>query len=280
MLGLDAGALAEALAIVATRATGTAGRIAGRTSRWLTLGCAAHDAILAVRAARHGLLGDRALLDGRWSEITGVALDRDVLLDGLGERFRFDDISFKPVCGARQTLAAVSALRDILAGGVAPETIREIAVEVPSAYLAMIDRPHVPAGRQDTFASVQYQLALAALAPERLYDVVRTTVADTPSVRAFMAKVTVTADPALDGAYPEAWPACVTVTTNDGTLRVVEMRRPFGDPGTGFDWGAAVAKFDRTVTNGHAIAGPLAAHCLGLGTGTLPRIIAMGEISP
>ena len=270
MLCLDVDQLAEALAVAATRATGTSGRIPGRTSRWLTLGCAAHDAVLAVRAARRGLLGDRALLDGRWSDITGIALDRDVLLDGLGERFRFEETSFKPICGAKQTIAAVYALRDILAGGLAPGAIRDVLVEVPSAYHAMIDRPHVPTGRQDTFASVQYQLALAALAPDRLYDVTRATVADDPAIRAFMVKVRVATDPALDAAYPDAWPASVTVTANDGTLHVVEMRRPFGDPGTGFDWAAAIAKFDRIT---EAASAPLAEHCRGLGTGTLPRVL-------
>jgi 2-methylcitrate dehydratase PrpD len=272
MLGLDAAQLAEALAIVATRATGTSGRIPGRTSRWLTLGCAAHDAVLAVRAARQGLLGDRALLDGRWSEITGVNLDRDLLLEGLGERFRFDEISFKPICGAKQTIAAVYGLRNILAGGLAPDAIRDVLVEVPSAYHAMIDRPHLPSGRQDTFASVQYQLALAACAPDRLYDVTRATVAAGPDIRAFMAKVRVASDPALDRAYPQTWPASVTVTANDGSLHIVEIQRPFGDPGTGFDWEAAISKFDRTVAGAHS--GTLAAHCLGLGTGTLPRVLA------
>ena len=52
------------------------------------------------------------LLDGKWSEITGVALDRDALLGDLGRRFELDAVSFKPVCAAKQTIAAIHAFRD------------------------------------------------------------------------------------------------------------------------------------------------------------------------
>jgi 2-methylcitrate dehydratase PrpD len=237
-----------------------------------------------VRGARRGPRGpSRAArlagrsLDGRWSEITGIALDRDRLLDGLGQRFDFDDVSFKPICGAKQTIAAVYAFRDVLAGGVDADSIRDVLVEVPGAYHAMIDRPNLPSGRQDTFASVQYQLALAAYAPDRLYDVTRASIAGAPEIDSFMGKVRVATDPALDAAYPRTWPASVTVTTDDGTLHVVEMQRPLGDPGTGFGWDAAIAKFDRAVP-GATDASALAGLCREFGTGTLPALLA--AVSP
>jgi len=262
--GLTPDELAHALAIVATRATGTSGRIPGRTSRWLTLGCAARDAALAVRAARRGLRGDLALLDGKWSEITAIALDREALLGDLGTRFAFDETSFKPVCAGKQTIAAIQGFREIVASGLDADGAREVIVAVPAAYREMIDRPNFPVARQDSLANVRYSLALAVVAPERLVDVVRDELLDGPRIRALMAKVRVETDPALDAAYPREWPARVTVTSGDGTVRERTVMRAFGDPGTGFGWDAATEKFAAIAPGNDA--GLIANACRNLGT--------------
>jgi 2-methylcitrate dehydratase PrpD len=270
--GLDATVVAEALAIVATRATGTSGRIPGRTSRWLTLGCAARDAALAVRAAQRGLHGDLTLLDGRWSAITAVALERDALLGDLGVRFELDAVSFKPVCAAKQTIAAIQGFREIVAGGVDADGARSVTVTVPSSYREMIDRTTFPVARQDSLSNVRYSLALAVAAPERLLDVHRSELIGTPRVRALMAKVDVAIDPALDAAYPRDWPARVIVTAGDGTVHERTVMRPFGDPGTGFGWDAAAEKFAAIAPRADGAA--VAAACRGLGNGTLPVLLA------
>lgn len=269
--GLDAAVIAEALAIVATRATGTSGRIPGRTSRWLTLGCAARDAALAVRAAQRGLRGDLSLLDGKWSTITCVAVEHDALLGELGVRFELDAVSFKPVCAAKQTIAAIQGFREIVAAGVDADGARGVTVNVPSAYREMIDRTAFPVARQDSLSNVRYSLALAVAAPQRLLDIHRSELVNTPRVRALMAKIDIAIDPALDAAYPGDWPARVTVTAADGTLHERTVMRPFGDPGTGFGWEAALEKFAAIAPQADAAA--VAAACRGLGTGTLARLL-------
>ena len=273
--GLDAAELAEALAIVATRATGTSGRIPGRTSRWLTLGCAARDAVLAVRAAARGLRGDRALLDGKWTEITGIALDRDAVIGGLGERFAFDEVSFKPVVAAKQSIAAIQGFRELLDGGLDPDAARDVTVAVPSAYREMIDRPSFPVARQDSLGNVRYSFALAVVAPERLRDVVRAELLDAPRIRALMAKVQVGVDPALDAVYPRDWPARVSVTAGDGRVHERTVMRPFGDPGTGFDWDAARDKFATIAPRADAVA--IERACRNLGSGTLPALLRLSS---
>lgn len=273
LLRCDADALADAFAIAATLAVGTSGRIASRTSRWLTQGCAAQSAALAALAAARGLHGDRSLLDGRWSELTGIGLDTGALLAGLDECLAFPDVGFKPFCTARQALASVLALRALIDEGVPVDPIADVLVAVPEAYRAMIDRPAFPAARQESLADVRYQLALAALRPEALFDVVRDPLADDAPLRAFMQRVRIEADPELDALYPQRWPGRVTVRLDDGSVHAREMREPFGDPGTAFGWDAAREKFVRAAPHVRGCEA-IEADARRLGEGTLPALVA------
>ena len=173
-------------------------------------------------------------------------------------------MSFKPVCAAKQTIAAIQGFRELVAAGLDADAARGVTVAVPSAYREMIDRTAFPVARQDSLSNVRYSFALAVAAPERLLDVHRNELVDTPRIRALMAKVEVAIDPALDAAYPRDWPARVTVTAGDGSVHERTVMRPFGDPGTGFGWDAATEKFAAIAP--HADAAAIAAACRGLGT--------------
>ena len=70
--------------------------------------------------------------------------------------------------------------------------------------------------------SVAHQIALAALEPERLYDVDRSAAAPgaaDAAVTQFAAKVEVVADAALETFYPRHWPAEVEVEAGGEVFR-------------------------------------------------------------
>jgi 2-methylcitrate dehydratase PrpD len=235
LLSFDAAQTADAIGIAASLATGTTGRPAGKTSRWLTMGCAVQNGVIAALGARRGMRGDTGLLDGRWSAILGIALDAEALVDGLGVRYEAAASCIKPWCAAKQTIAATDAFRALLREErLDPRGVRDIVISVPAAYRAMIDKPALPRVRQESFASVQYQLALAAFAPDKAYDVARTDIASTADVARLMSVTSVVAEARLDAAYPAAWPARVALTTSDGVRLEREVMHPLGDPGTPF----------------------------------------------
>lgn len=237
LLSLSAAQTADAIGIAANLATGITGRPAGKTSRWLTLGCAVQNGVIAALGAQRGMRGDTALLDGAWSTILGIPLDGTALTDGLGEFYEGAASCLKPWCAAKQTVAATAAFRALIREEhLDARNVRDVVVSVPAAYRAMIDKPALPRVRQESFASVQYQLALAAFAPERAYDIVRTDIETTAGVERLMSVTTVISDPRLDAAYPAAWPARVAVTTVDGARLEREVMHPLGDPGTPFGW--------------------------------------------
>src|SRR5258707_8219980 len=170
LLGLTERPAAHALSIALILASPGAGRPGGpTTSRWLALGNAARNGVTAAPSAQSGFPGDLRIFEGEFfSSIYGLSPNRAALLD---ERPVLGDVSFKPWCAAKQTMAATQALKEIVESGVLPSEMTELVVSVPPPYLRMIDHGVFPGDRPSHLSSVAYQMALAAFAPEGALDV-------------------------------------------------------------------------------------------------------------
>jgi len=103
--------LATALAFCA--GTPSAAASSERSSRWLSLGIAAANGILAARAAERGLLGSPQLLERNGRRIAGVDISETRLAGDLGDRYHFDGLSMKPYPVARQGPAAIEAADEL-----------------------------------------------------------------------------------------------------------------------------------------------------------------------
>ena len=239
-------ATADALALALTFASPAVGHHnAATTSRWFALGNAARNGLVAALAAQQGFTSDRKLIEGPiLSGAYGITPDVAVLTDGLGERIALAEVSFKPWCAARQTMAATQALREIIASGIAPAAIDEIAVSVPPPHLKMIDHGVTASDRASRLTSVQYCLAVATLAPDMAFDVQQSPPQLPPAVRNLMAKIKVAADERLLADYPRSWPAHVRVVAGFAQHERTVTHIP-GDPARPFDRGSVGKKFLR-----------------------------------
>src|SRR5439155_744875 len=112
--------------------------------------------------------------------------------------------------------AATQALKEIIAGGVAPSAIEEVTVAVLPPHRKMIDHGVVAGDRVSHLTSVQYCMAVAALAPEAAFDIQQAPAKIPSAVQALMAKIKVQADERLLAEYPRSWPARVRVTAGAG----------------------------------------------------------------
>ena len=246
---LDAAKTADALSLAMMLATRGTGRPHGSPSgRWMMFGLAVASGLSAVAAVQTGYRGDLALFEGSAFEDTwGFALDRDHLAAATPGRSCYPGLSLKPFCSAKQSIAAVEALRALLASGIKPEAIAAIRVKVPPAYVGMISLKAQDGMRTTTLVSAARQLALLALDPERLYDVERSQPATSPAVASLEAKVTIAAEPALAQHYPRNWPAEVEVVDKDGsTQREIVIAAP-GDPQRPLDTAAVEDKAHRLL---------------------------------
>src|SRR5260370_33962752 len=104
-------------------------------------------------------------------------------------------------------MAATQEFKAIIAGGVAPAAIDAIAVSVPPPHLKMIDHGVVAGDRASHLTSVQYAMAVVALAPEMAFDVQQAPPDLPPPVRALMGKITVEAAAPLPAHYTQPWHA-------------------------------------------------------------------------
>jgi 2-methylcitrate dehydratase PrpD len=246
LFGLDARQTAHALALALTYAApGVGHHNAPTTARWVAAGHAARNGVMAAEAAQAGFTADLALLDGSFfPNVYGITPKLEAL---SGERDVLADISFKPWCAARQTMAATQALKEIIADGVAPESITSVHASVLPPHQRMIDHGVKPGDRASYLTGLSYNMAAAAVAPE-LADVLSPIAGQVPdAVHAFMDKITIAADESLLADYPRIWPAHVVMTTASGRH---EKRIEFvpGDPSRPFSADEVRAKFRRFVT--------------------------------
>jgi 2-methylcitrate dehydratase PrpD len=249
MGGFDARQTAEALSLALMLSTRGTGRPHGSPSaRWLMFAVAVASGLSAVAAVRAGYRGDPGLLDGTGFEDSwGFALDRDQLAAASLAHSVYPALSLKPFCSAKQSIAAVEALRAILATGIGPGSIAAVRVRVPPAYAAMVGLKAQDQVRTTTLVSAARQLALLTFDPERLYDVDRSEAITDPAILAFEAKVEIVADAALAQYYPHDWPAEVEVVGTDGSTRRERVIAAPGDPGRPLDQDALDHKAHRLL---------------------------------
>ena len=231
LMRLDEAQAAHALALALTvAAPGVGHHNAPTTTRWLAVGLAARNGLAAARGARAGFTSDLNLLDGRFfASVYDAAPDTAELTRGLDQHLAMLDVSFKPWCAARQTMAATQALKDILTRGIKPENIAEIEAGVLPPHHGMLDHGVKAGDRASFLTSLPYQMAVAALEPEAAYDVAQSPTAVPEPVAALMAKVTVTQNERLLARYPKVWPAHVRVATVAGETYEQETEYVPGD---------------------------------------------------
>lgn len=240
LFGGGAADVAKAMALALNQISGGAGgHVAGQAPRWLLAGQAAATGLRAARAVRDGFAADTSLLDGDWLQrVHGLAFNREAALASAD----IGDVSVKPICAAKQTIAAVDGFRQFLADGVDPAAIESVRIGVPKDYVAMIGGGGGVASRLGRMTSVAYQCALAAYEPALLTDVERVDRSRDPQIVALMTKISVDHDPALDGFFPRRWPARVHVSVGS-MARTIEVIEAEGDPGRPLDEAAFTHKF-------------------------------------
>jgi 2-methylcitrate dehydratase PrpD len=271
LMRLDERQAAHGLALALTLAApGVGHHNAPTTTRWLAVGLAARNGLAAARAARAGFTSDLNLLDGNYfASVYDMKPDVGEVTRGLDQHLMVLDVSFKPWCAARQTMAATQALKEIVAGGVRPDDIVEIEAGVLPPHHGMLDHGVKTGDRASHLTSLPYQMALAVLDPAATFDVAQSPAAIAEPVASLMARITVTQNERLLARYPKIWPAHVRVATRSGAVHEKEIEHVPGDLRQPFDAAQVNEKFRRFVAPVLGAEG--AERMLALATGALQQ---------
>ena len=211
----------------------------------LHAGHAAQTGVLAAQGAAHGVTGVRDILEGDAG--FGAALcgspDWAIATAGLGTDYNVTRITQKNHgCCGHTFAASDAAMKLVREHALDPSRIAAVRV---SAYQVALDVTgnFDPATPFEARFSLPYVVAhgilhgavrLDAFAPARLQDA---------SIRALMARVTLTADPELTAAFPRQRAARVEIEMADGTCHAHFQPYRVGDPEAPLDDAMLTDKF-------------------------------------
>jgi len=222
---------ANALGIASLSAGGMiTGGAEGATARHLVFGHAAHNGLRALAAVEAGFTGPtRAFEDPRGFCLTLTASPRWEYLQNLDSYF-LPEVALKPYACARQLHAGVEALLALMQQHtIAPSSIKEITLSVPTANAGMVDRPSPPQNRAAALGSGQYVMAAAALRGKMNLSCFEDATLKDAQILGLLKRVAVASEKDLDRYFPRSWPGRVHLRLEDGAAHTNEIIIPKGE---------------------------------------------------
>lgn len=233
LLELNEEQIVHALGSAGTQAAGLWEFIAdGAMSKQLHPGKAAMNGTIAALLAEKDFTAARRILEGDRGFFKAMSeqYDEAKITEGLGERFKIVENSFKIHASCRHTHHAVDLVIETLRErSLRSEQIERIRVKTYQVALNITDNPEPSTVYASKF-SLQYCTALAAVTGKAgLADFNEEALWD-EKVREMMGRVEVMVDPAINAAYPEKWAAEVEIVLSGGETIVKQTDYPKGDP--------------------------------------------------
>ena len=240
VLGLDVTQMVNALGIVYSQVAGNhqVTRDGALTKR-MQPGFAAQAALISVQLAQRGVRGAQATfegVDGFLRVYLRDRCDRDALRAGLGQRYEFAELSYKPYpcCRFNHTgIDAALALRK--SGSVSAERVRRIRVGVNRQAYEAVATPIDVRKAPHTIVHAQFSLpfTVAAALADGHVGLSHFTEAsiDRDDILALAQRVDVFVDDDIEREWGRnISPAEMQVEMNDGTTQRVRVDWPLGHP--------------------------------------------------
>jgi 2-methylcitrate dehydratase PrpD len=245
LLSLDAERTAWALGLAGSSAGGTWAFLAdGAMSKRYHPGRAAETGVLAAALARAGFTGPTWIFEANWGGFLETYMPgrtrSAALTERLGHDFKILRSGVKPYASCRGAHATLDAVFDLAhVERVRAEDVAAVRIRCTEQDRMMLGNGH-PETRLAAQMSFAYSVAVAWTAGRAGLTEYEEPWLHDPRVRAFMPRVTVSADPAL----PEGSEAHVSVETHDG--RCFDRHVPFarGAPENPLSLEEVIAKYE------------------------------------
>lgn len=239
VLGLDVPQMVNAIGIAYSQVAGNhqVTRDGALTKR-MQPGFAAQAALVSVQLAQRGVRGAQATFDGVDGFIRVYLhgrVDGAALRDGLGTRFEFKQLSYKPYPCCRFDHTAIDAALSLRAAGVDAANVRRIRVGLNNqAYEAVctpVDVRKAPRTIVHAQFSVPFTVAAALIDGSVKLGHFTDASIRRPDILALAQRVETYVDPDIERDWGRnISPAAMEIELNDGTTRAVRVDLPRGHP--------------------------------------------------
>lgn len=252
VMGLDEEKTTNAIALASIGSAGLLQFLSdGSLIKRLHPGWACHSGIVAAQMASAGYTGPRSIFEGangflRAYSDQGDATQARGPWDPPGRELM--DTAIKPHATCRYNQSPVDGVLELVTRhDLMPEEISEIRVGLLGVAWRIVadpaDQKKRPHSVVDAQFSVPFAVAVAAVHRRTSVDEHTMAVIEDAQIVQMMDHVIATHDEELDDAYPEQWPATVTITTKDGRTLETRIDQPKGDPQNPLTWDETASKF-------------------------------------
>ena len=264
LLGYDAGKVNHALGIAYVQAAGNSQTVEdGALVKRMQVGFAARAGVVAAQLAGRGVTGPLRVFEGKHGYFTLYErgdYNREVLTDGLGERYEVGRLSVKPYPCARDSHAAIDAAHTLREMGISPAQIDHVTVRASRAMINIGGKPWAEARGNpvvEAILSMPYAVAVMLMRGDLfIADFDRDAVLD-PAVGDLARRIRVVEDADID---PSALvPVTLEAQLRNGEVRTARCDRMRGSPDAMLSRDQFIAKFRRCA---EYAAHPVPAHRL------------------
>jgi len=229
LLGLSAGAAADALAIAANLGVGMKEALKSSITQPLQVARGCEGGIIAALLARAGLHGAPEVFEKGFLPAFGGSVQTSTTLNGLGREFRITETYLKRHAGCRGNHAPLDvALEVVRQEQIDPSAIVAMRIAVDTVTLAA--SIEAPINAEQTQFSIGFSVAVALLYGNASIFQYSESRLQEPAVRAVMQKITVIADPKLDVGYPEQRAATIEIELSNGQIFKHAVDNARGEP--------------------------------------------------
>lgn len=234
LLGLDGEHIANGLGFAYHQASGSAQSMRdGVLSKRIGAGFASRAAVLGAFLGADGLTGTRRTLEGNaglFALYEGNDVHPQRLTDGLGERWRVPEYSFKPYPCCRCNHTAIGLGIGLHARGIRPADVASIEIRIGHVNWLTVGTPYDPARNDVVHAqfNIAYGFARALLDGQVGLESYLKSVISAPEVGVLTSKTTIVDDPSIDPTAIE--PARVKVVLAGGEVIEVGSDTIKGSP--------------------------------------------------
>lgn len=254
LLGLSHEQLMNAMGIVYSQMVGDAqSQAEGAMMSYIQQGTRAKSSIEAALMARKGITATWAVLQGQRGFFNAYEPDPDltVLTEGLGERFRGEDLCIKVHSACRFTHQPIDLAQMFVKEGVTADRIDSVTVRVAGQCYSLVcdplERKRNPTTLVEGQFSIPYTTSAALVRGDVFINELNDDAINDPEILRLASRITPIADPERETDL-SVGSVVMEVKTKSGATLVKQTQFPRGNPKNPVSMDECVQKFKKCAT--------------------------------